>query len=186
MTGNEEQFEPDDFIPRKRNAIACRRLLESLLREHPEYAPSDLGLRMTWAKGRVANKRIGSRRIGGLTATALVPPNHLGGTGKEMTWGIVHRIIGVVSAHFGVDPNEMVSRARNARVAYARQIALYMAREITGNSMGAIALHFSRRDHTTIMYAIRKIELLCQEDFELRTTIDRLTQLVGSKGQIAA
>ena len=186
MTSRDEQSERDDFATRRRNAVACRRLLESLLREHPEHAPTDLGPRMRCADGHVADKRTRGRRTGGQFATALVLPNHLSGGEKATTRGTVHQIIRVVSAHFGVKHHEMVSRARNAQVAYARQIAIYMAREITGNSLGAIALHFGRRDHTTIMYAIRKIAFLRQEDFELGTTIDRLMQRVEIDHQIAA
>ena len=57
---------------------------------------------------------------------------------------------------FGVSRDELVSAARGARVAWARQVAMYLARRHTGASLPTIGARFGGRNHTTVMYACRK------------------------------
>ena len=60
--------------------------------------------------------------------------------------------------HFGLSPEELLSPSRAARVAWPRQVAMYLARELTDESLPAIGRHFGRRDHTTVMHAVRRAE----------------------------
>jgi chromosomal replication initiator protein len=57
---------------------------------------------------------------------------------------------------FGLTLEELLSSSRTPRVAWPRQIAMYLARELTGESLPAIARQFGGRDHTTILYAWRR------------------------------
>jgi chromosomal replication initiator protein len=57
---------------------------------------------------------------------------------------------------FGLTRAELLSPSRTPRIAGPRQIAMYLARELTGESLPAIARQFGRRDHTTILYACRR------------------------------
>jgi chromosomal replication initiator protein len=57
---------------------------------------------------------------------------------------------------FEVSREELLSTARSARIAWARQVAMYLARQHTGASLPAIGERFGGRNHTTVMYACRK------------------------------
>jgi chromosomal replication initiator protein len=60
-------------------------------------------------------------------------------------------------AAFAVSREELLSAARNGRVAWARQVAMYLARQHTGATLPAIGERFGGRNHTTVMYACRKV-----------------------------
>ncbi|HEV3046665.1 MAG TPA: chromosomal replication initiator protein DnaA [Solirubrobacteraceae bacterium] len=57
---------------------------------------------------------------------------------------------------FGLTREELLSPARAARIAWPRQLAMYLARELTDESLPAIGRHFGGRDHTTVMHACRR------------------------------
>jgi chromosomal replication initiator protein len=57
---------------------------------------------------------------------------------------------------FDVTREELLSAARNARLAWARQVAMYLSRELTGATLPAIGQSFGGRNHTTVIYACRK------------------------------
>lgn len=66
--------------------------------------------------------------------------------------------------HFRVALIEMVSARRARHVARPRQVAMFLARELTPLSLPNIGRRFGNRDHTTVMHAIRTVERLCVED----------------------
>jgi chromosomal replication initiator protein len=68
-----------------------------------------------------------------------------------------------VAEHYGIRTADMHSSRRARAVARPRQVAMYLAKQLTPRSLPEIGRKFGGRDHTTVMYAIRKIE-------ELRTT----------------
>ncbi len=80
--------------------------------------------------------------------------------------------------HFGLSAEELLSSSRTARVAWPRQVAMYLARELTGESLPAIGRHFGRRDHSTVLHAVRRTEARIVADTSLRKAVDDLrTQL---------
>jgi chromosomal replication initiator protein len=92
----------------------------------------------------------------------------------------VAQIQEAVAARLGVPVEKILSPTRTARVARARQLAMYLARELTGLSLPAIANAFNRRDHTTVMHAIRKVERSALEDASLSRTVEELTTQLRS------
>jgi chromosomal replication initiator protein len=68
----------------------------------------------------------------------------------------IDHVVRLTCAAFEVTQDELVSAARTARVAWARQVAMYLARQHTGASLPAIGERFGGRNHTTVMYACRK------------------------------
>ena len=62
-----------------------------------------------------------------------------------------------VCSHFGITVEELISSGRSRKLAYPRQIAMYLSRELTKNSLPKIGEEFMR-DHTTVMHAHSKIE----------------------------
>jgi chromosomal replication initiator protein len=68
----------------------------------------------------------------------------------------IDRVQALICETFVVSREELVSASRSARVAWARQVAMYLARQHTGASLPAIGREFGGRNHTTVMYACRK------------------------------
>lgn len=70
----------------------------------------------------------------------------------------VERIVGEVARTLNVTPEDIRSNKRSAPISQARQVAAYVVRSITGLPMKAIGEEFGTRDHSTIVYALQKVE----------------------------
>jgi chromosomal replication initiator protein len=82
-------------------------------------------------------------------------------------------------AHFGVSASELLSSSRRARVAWPRQLAMYLARELTDSSLPAIGREFGGRDHTTVMHACRRASERLGADADARQAVDKLCRQLG-------
>jgi chromosomal replication initiator protein len=69
----------------------------------------------------------------------------------------VARIQQAVAENYGVPVEKMKARGRASQIAHARQVAMYLARELTHLSLAQVGEHFGGRDHTTVLHAQRKI-----------------------------
>lgn len=69
-----------------------------------------------------------------------------------------------VSKQFGLTEDELVSAARTPRVARPRQLAMYLARELTRESLPTIGREFGGRDHSTVLHALRRAQERIDED----------------------
>lgn len=78
-----------------------------------------------------------------------------------------------VAEHFNISVKEMQSSRRARTVARPRQIAMYLAKQLTSRSLPEIGRKFDR-DHTTVMHAVRKVEELIVEDVSLAENVDAL------------
>ena len=68
----------------------------------------------------------------------------------------------VVTEYYSLKPKDMTSKARTHSIAFPRQVAMFLSRELTGTSLPQIGVEFGRRDHTTVIHALNKInEKLC-------------------------
>lgn len=76
----------------------------------------------------------------------------------------IARIQKTVALSYDIDPSHMKSCARWRSVAWPRQVAMFLARELTGHSLTVIGHHFGARDHTTALYAIKAVEKRMAED----------------------
>ncbi|MFI5025687.1 MAG: chromosomal replication initiator protein DnaA [Solirubrobacterales bacterium] len=85
-----------------------------------------------------------------------------------------------VACRLGVSVEQILSPTRVAPVARARQLAMYLTRDLTDLSLPAIAEAFNRRDHTTVMHAIRKVEKGALEDATLSRAVEELTSELQS------
>ncbi len=85
-----------------------------------------------------------------------------------------------VAGRLGVSVEQILSPTRVAPVARARQLAMYLTRDLTDLSLPAIAEAFNRRDHTTVMHAIRKVEKGALEDATLSRAVEELTSELQS------
>jgi chromosomal replication initiator protein len=90
----------------------------------------------------------------------------------------IPRIQEAISERFGVTLDELVSPRRSQSVAYPRQVAMYLSRELTDSSLPKIGKAFGNRDHTTVMHATQKITRLIREDRSVYNLVQELTARV--------
>jgi chromosomal replication initiator protein len=88
----------------------------------------------------------------------------------------------VVAEYFSLLANDLRSKKKAQNIAYARQIAMYIGREITEYSTTEIGQAFGGRDHTTVMYSCNKIEERMKVDPTLEPTIETLKRLIKEAG----
>ena len=85
-------------------------------------------------------------------------------------------IVAAVSHFYEIDPVTLLSHRRTANVVLPRQIAMYLAKNLTGYSLPKIGFFMRKRDHTTVLHAVRKVESLRRVDAVIDrdiTTIER-------------
>ena len=83
-------------------------------------------------------------------------------------------IIERVADYFHLEKGDLLSRSRKQSVARARQIAMYLCRELTDESYAHIGSRFGGRDHSTVIHAYRKIEKALGSDSDLRDDVSSL------------
>jgi len=83
-----------------------------------------------------------------------------------------------VTNRFNLKLSDMKARKRTDAVAYPRQIAMYLSRELTPASLPEIGNAFGGRDHTTVIHAINKIEQKMKQDSDLAASIESLIQQI--------
>lgn len=87
---------------------------------------------------------------------------------------IVSNIISETSRTFGVPQNDITSKKKDAKTAKARQVAIYIVREITDLTQKEISEYFGNRDRTTILYSIESIKQEVERDSSLKKTVDNI------------
>ena len=83
-----------------------------------------------------------------------------------------------VAEHFEIKLDEMHSARRARSVARPRQVAMYLAKQLTARSLPEIGRRFGGRDHTTVMHAIRKVEELRGADTSFAEDVDLLRRVL--------
>lgn len=83
-----------------------------------------------------------------------------------------------VASHFAIRMSDMHSARRARNIARPRQIAMYLAKNLTHASYPEIGRQFGNRDHTTIMHAVKKVEQLVLEDGSLADDIGLLRSML--------
>lgn len=88
-------------------------------------------------------------------------------------------IIEVVSEHFGVNPDDITSEKRNSEFVMPRQIVMYLCRNIIGMSLADIAKLLEKKDHTTVMYGIKKITAKIESDEDVKNKVDIIKKKIN-------
>jgi chromosomal replication initiator protein len=94
---------------------------------------------------------------------------------RELT---VEEIQKTVAAHFSIKISDLKSAKRLKALVMPRQIAMYLSRMLTSCSYPEIGERFGGKDHSTIIHAIKKIEKQMEEDFQLRSTVNTLKNVL--------
>jgi chromosomal replication initiator protein len=124
----------------------------------------------------------------------LVAANQL--TGEPITVGLAEKTLGdlvrsrearrvriedilrIVSRHYKVPRNDLLSARRSRDVVRPRQIAMYLAKALTSRSLPEIGRRFGGRDHTTVLHSVRKVEQMMKDDTELTQEIELLKKML--------
>lgn len=86
-----------------------------------------------------------------------------------------------VCKFYGISKNDLVGNKRSQAIVYPRQVAMYLARELTDMSLPRIGAEFGGRDHTTVMHATAKITKLLNAQREVYNQVQTLTNLVKQR-----
>ena len=89
------------------------------------------------------------------------------------------------AAHFGFSIEELCGASRRRPLVSARQIPMYVMRELTDMSYPAIAREFGGRDHTTVIHSVEKVKKLIAERRQVYDQVTELIQTIKS-GRSAA
>ncbi|AYA74000.1 chromosomal replication initiator protein DnaA [Bacillus sp. Y1] len=90
----------------------------------------------------------------------------------------IHEIQRVVGEHFNVKLEDFKAKKRTKSVAFPRQIAMYLSRELTDFSLPKIGEEFGGRDHTTVIHAHEKISKLIQTDAQFQKQLNEINELL--------
>lgn len=112
--------------------------------------------------GRPISAELASKVLDGLYPKAQAQPRSIA------------EIKAAACQQFGVSAEELVSPTRTARLAWPRQVAMYLARELTQESLPAIGRAFGGRDHTTVLHAWRRTEERMTANPSSRTVVEDL------------
>src|SRR5437867_8904627 len=83
-------------------------------------------------------------------------------------------IIKVVAAHYGLKVSDLKSKSNARTIAFPRQVAMYICKELTDLSYPEIGRLFNDKHHSTVMYSVDKIDQMRQDDNDLSRTIEML------------
>lgn len=95
---------------------------------------------------------------------------------KEVTPSL---IIEVVAEHFGVNPDDITSKKRNSEFVLPRQISMYLCRKLTDTSLSNIGKYLGKKDHTTVMHGIQKIESEIETNEDIRNKVDIIKKKIN-------
>jgi len=95
---------------------------------------------------------------------------------KDVTFELIQE---VVASHFKITVEDLISKKRTSDLAMARQVAMYLCREmIEGASLPQIGSFFGGRDHTTVIHAVEKISAKCSSDQKFNASVEDLKQRI--------
>ena len=93
----------------------------------------------------------------------------------------IEKIIEEVGRTFGVSPADIRSSKRNAAISNARQIAMYVVREITQLPMASVGAEFGGRDHSTVVYATQQVEKNMTRDPRTKATVEDIIKNIRDR-----
>lgn len=102
---------------------------------------------------------------------------------KHLTYGqerkiTIETIVKTVAEKFSLQPSQLKQKTNERKIAYPRQIAMYLAKELTTASLPEIGRAFSGKHHTTVLHSIQKIDQLRQRDPDLNSFIHSLVDSI--------
>ncbi len=96
-------------------------------------------------------------------------------TSKTVTVDLIQNRVG---EYFNVASDDIRENKRNKQIVLARQVAMYLARELTTLSLPEIGLAFGGKDHTTVMHSCAKVKALLGKDVDLKNRVGKIIQVI--------
>ncbi len=174
-------IQPPDYETRmailRKNADSCERPIDE---EIIKYIATNIKSNIRELEGAF-NKIVASAKLNKVDLTLAVAEEALKdviypNTSKEITPSL---IINVVSEHFGVKPEDITSKKRNSEFVLPRQIVMYLCRELTDTSYVNIGKLLGKKDHTTIIHGVNKINAELENNEELRNKINVIIKKIN-------
>jgi len=91
----------------------------------------------------------------------------------------IEQIQKAVGEHFGLRTQDLKMRSNSRVIAFPRQVAMFLVKQLTSASLPEIGKQFGGKHHTTVLHSINKIEALRQSDKDFNKTINRLLDSFG-------
>ena len=91
----------------------------------------------------------------------------------------IGEILDAAAQEFGVEREALLARDRRPTVATARQVAMFLARELTEHSLPEIGRGVGGRNHTTVLHAVNRVSAAMHSDDSMRTAVDNLRRRLG-------
>lgn len=88
-------------------------------------------------------------------------------------------IINIVADHFGINPEDIISKRRNSEFVQPRQICMYLCRKLTGESLQNIGKSLGKKDHTTVIHGIEKVTEELETNEELKNKMEILKKKIN-------
>ncbi len=174
-------IQPPDYETRmailRKNADSCERPIDE---EIIKYIATNIKSNIRELEGAF-NKIVASAKLNKVDLTLAVAEEALKdviypNTSKEITPSL---IINVVSEHFGVKSEDITSKKRNSEFVLPRQIVMYLCRELTDTSYVNIGKLLGKKDHTTIIHGVNKINAELENNEELRNKINVIIKKIN-------
>ena len=86
-----------------------------------------------------------------------------------------------IADHFDLTQEVLISKTRKKEVTMPRQIAMFLAKQLTDNSLKLIGLHFGNRDHSTVIHAIQTVDKRCKDDPTFAQLVDNLKNAIRQR-----
>lgn len=148
--------------------------------EVAEYIASNLKSNIRQLEGAVKNIKANSMIYGDKPITIMMAQTAIRDilNDSQPIPVTISKIISEVGRTFNISEQDIKSNKRAANISRARQVAMYVIKDITQMSMAAIGEEFGGRDHSTVVYAISQTEKLMKTDSHMREIIEDITKNV--------
>ena len=100
------------------------------------------------------------------------------GSAKRVKNITIESIISTAAAYFNISENQILSKKRTKEVAYARQTAMFLAKELTTYTLQSIGLNFGGKDHATVLYSYNTISEQCKTDKKVLSDVNELRERI--------
>lgn len=100
------------------------------------------------------------------------------GTARKSRNVSIENIIYTVANYYKISENQILSRKRTKEVAFARQVAMYLAKDLTNLTLETIGLNFGGKDHATVLYSYNTITAGAKKDSSIANQIEEIKELL--------
>jgi len=109
-----------------------------------------------------------------LAQKVLMRASGLSENSRDIESVTLEKIAHVVGKSYAYTIKDLQSRSRSKKVSFARQVAMYLMKDMTSNPLSDIARFFNKKDHTTVVYAVQKVQQLSVEDQSFKQDLQNM------------